>query len=215
MARPPITRARPYTPSRGAVAGITFTSERQYRNALAREKGFRSWGEQQQAVRNVRSGQDVGRLRPAEQQARARALDAVSRMRHDQLSLSHAARAAGTTVAAIKRHAGPALDQTTRGTYRAKSSDRLVRPMLVPTVGGPITLDVRDSRSASLLGRYWSAVRQYLETGDAGPLRKLRGRSITVKKRAYPLITDPNALDTLADGGELSFDDIYELSRAA
>jgi hypothetical protein len=215
MARAPITRSNPYTPQSGAVAGITFTSERQYRNALARAKGYRSWGAQQQAMRKIRSGQDVGRLRPSERQARAKALDALSRMRHENLSLTQAAKATGTTVAAIKRHAGTALEQTARGAYRAKPSDRLVRPMMVPTVHGPIPLDIRDSRAASLLGRYWSAVRYYLETGDAGPLRKLHGKGVTVAKRFYPLITDPNALDTLADGGELSFDDIYELSQAA
>ncbi len=46
MARPPITRAHPYTPQRGRFAGVTFTSERQYRNALARAKGFASWSAQ-------------------------------------------------------------------------------------------------------------------------------------------------------------------------
>lgn len=210
MPRPPITRAHPYTPKRGRFADQTFHTERDYRNALARAKGLRSWSEQQRQSRKVRSGKDVSTLRPSEQQARRRALDAVRLMRDEGRSLSRAAKAAGTTVAAVKRHAGAALETAERGRYRAKASDRLLRPMLVPTPDGPVTLDVRDSRAASLLGRYWAAVGRYLETGDDGPLRRLRGKGITVNKRFYPLITDPHALDRLADGGELSFSDLYE-----
>ena len=42
MPRLPITRAHPYTPRSGAFTGRRFYSERQYRNALARRKGFSS-----------------------------------------------------------------------------------------------------------------------------------------------------------------------------
>ncbi len=42
MARPPITRRNPYSPKSGAAAGLTFYSERQYRNHLARTKGYSS-----------------------------------------------------------------------------------------------------------------------------------------------------------------------------
>src|SRR5687768_7257612 len=106
MARRPITRANPYTPKSGKVAGHTFTSERQYRNALARAKGFRSWSEQQRQPRSTRARAE---FRPAEHEARRRVLDALSRMRRDGLSLSAAARAAGTTANAMKRYSGPVL----------------------------------------------------------------------------------------------------------
>lgn len=136
-------------------------------------------------------------------------------MRSDGLSLSQASRAAGTTSNAVRRYAGSALTQTAGGRFKVKASDRLVRPMLVPTPDGPITLDVRDSRSASLLGRYWSAVGDYLDHGQTDGLQSLRGRSVTVKGRKYQLITDPSELDRLGDAGELAFDDIYDLKEAA
>ena len=217
MARPPITRDRPYAPKSGKLAGLTFTSERQYRNALARERGFRSWGEQQQAAKRTRSGADVAKLRPDEQQARRRALNAVSLMRKDGLSLGNAAKAAGTTVNAIKRHAGPALERDDRGAYRAKASDRLVRPMLVPTPDGLITLDVRDSRTASKIAAYHNAVKVYLDTGDDTGLRRFSGRrgGVTVGKQFYPFVTDTSILDRLADAGELGFDDLYDAARQA
>ncbi len=215
MARKPITKANPYTPKRGQFAGRTFYTERGYRNALARAKGLRSWSEQQRQARTVRSASDVARLRSSEQEARARSLDALSRMRHDGLPLGKAAKAAHTTAAAVQRHAGSALEKTPGGRYRAKHDDRLVRPMLVPTRNGPVTLDIRNSRSASLVGAYWSAVRHYLETGNERPLRRFRGKGVTVNKRFYPLITDLDVLDALGDAGELRFDSVYELSRAA
>lgn len=43
MPRPQITRVNPWTPTRGQFAGRTFHTEREYRNALAAAKGFRSW----------------------------------------------------------------------------------------------------------------------------------------------------------------------------
>jgi hypothetical protein len=215
MARAPITRRNPYTPKSGKVAGITFTSERQYRNALARAKGFTSWSQQQRQTKKVRGTEDVGRLRPAEREARNRALDALSRMRSDNLSLKAAAREAGTTVNAVKRHAGNALGKTSSGQFRAKKSDRLVRSVRFPTETGSIGLDVRDSRSASRIAAYWNAVKRYIETGDASGLRRFRGTVVRVNKRGYPFITDTTALDRLADAGELGFDDLYAMMEAA
>ena len=215
MARPPITRKNPYTPKSGQFAGITFTSERQYRNALARAKGFRSWSDQQRQSRKVRSADDAVKLRPSEMEARQRALDALSRMRTDGLSMSAAAREAGTTVNAIKRHAGTALVQTEGGRYRAKRTDRISRALQFPTESGMITLHVRDSRSASRTSAYWHAVRRYIATGDDKGLRKFRGKVVRVNKRGYPFVTDTDVLDRLFDAGELSFDDIYDVMEAA
>lgn len=215
MARPPITRRNPYTPKSGIAAGITFTSERQYRNALARAKGFTSWSQQQKQSRKVRGGEDVRGLRPAEREARGRALDALAKMRNDGLSLGAAAKASGTTVNAIKRHAGSALERSSKGRYRAKKTDRLARTLQFPTANGSIGLDIRDSRSASRIAAYWNAVKRYLETGDASGLRRFRGKMVRVNKRGYPFITDTAILDRLADAGELGFDDLYDLMEAA
>ena len=87
-----------YTPSRGHFAGQTFTSYRQYKNALAQQRGYGSLYQQQRAARLVRGVQELGELSPAERAARDRALEAVARMRRDPtLSLGAAAHAASTT----------------------------------------------------------------------------------------------------------------------
>ncbi len=209
MPRPPVTRANPYTPTRGRFTGVTFTSERQYRNALARAKGFTSWSAQQRATRRAGSPEAIGRLRPAERQARDRALETVQVMRRDGLSLSRAARQVGTTPNAVRRHAGRALEQTARGRYRAKPYDRLLRQMRFLTAKGVTVLSVRDSRSAAKLARYMSAVDHYLRTGDDRLLRRFRGQGIWVEKRFRPFLTDLDPLDRLADAGEVSFEELY------
>ncbi len=215
MPRPPITRKNPYTPKSGAVAGITFTSERQYRNALARTKGFKSWDEQQRQARKVGSVRDLAALRPSERNARGRALEALSKMRNDGLSMQAAAKAVGITPNALKRHAGNALVKDHRGRYAAKASDKLARSIVFPTESGLVSLNVRDSRTASRISDFWNAVHTYLRSGDQYGLRKFRGRVISVEKRKYAFITDPDTLDRLFDADELTFDDIYNVMEAA
>ncbi len=209
MARPPITRAHPYTPQRGQFAGQTFHTERQYRNALARGKGFSSWGAQQAAAKPARSISVLTSFRPAERDAARRALSAITDMRNEGLSMKQAAANNGTTTAAMKRYAGPALEKTANGRYQAKPYDRLVRRLHFLTPSGLISLDVRDSRSASKIGRYWTAVTRFLETGDERGLRPFQGKGVTVDKRFYPFITDPALLERLGAAGEISFEDLY------
>lgn len=50
MATGRITRSNPYTPTSGQFAGQTFYSERSYRDALARAKGFSSYARQRELV---------------------------------------------------------------------------------------------------------------------------------------------------------------------
>ena len=93
MGRKPITRANPYTPTRGAFAGQTFDTERQYRNALAKQKGFASWYAQQRAGPAAPS---LTSLRPSERHARHLAFEALGLMRKEQLPLTKAAHRAHT-----------------------------------------------------------------------------------------------------------------------
>ncbi len=211
MARPPITRARPYTPTRGAAAGQTFTSERQYRNALARAKGYASLGAQQRANTRITSATQLATMRPDAAETRARALDALSKMRRDGMSISRAARDANTTPNAVRRYAGAALTRK-RGRDVARPRDGLYRRMEFLTPDGKIALDVTDSRTASRIGAHWAALKRYAETGDDRALLPFRGRSVRVGKRAYPFITDLDVIDELAHRGELSFESIYAVA---
>jgi hypothetical protein len=206
--RPSITRARPYTPRSGAFAGETFYSERQYRNALARRKGFRSWWAQQRAPRVVRSRSGLRGLTSSQGEARLRALDALSLMRRDGLSLEQAARRAGTTPNTVRRYVGSELDRH-GGRYVASPADRLVRVMnVVARDVGQVPVIVHGSRQATLIAEHQIAIGRFLATGDEGVLRPFVGKRVA----GLELETDPQTLKSLGEAHRLEFEDIYELA---
>ena len=142
-------------------------------------------------------------------ETRTRALHAVSLARRG-LSLTKAAKRAKTTIATVKRYAGTTVEKTPSGRYAAKRFDRMKRPMKVPTEWGTVVLDVRDSRKASELARYWNRVHHYLRTGIDTPLRRFSGKGIRVDGEFYEYLTDLETLDRQAHAGEIQFEDIYE-----
>jgi hypothetical protein len=205
--RKPITRSNPYTPKSGAFAGRTFHSERQYRNALAQRKGFRSWSQQQRSRPAATSARAVRSLSRSERRARERALRAVGRMRREGLSLSDAASREGTTRNTVMRHAGPAVERR-GGRLRAKPADRLARTMHILGPQGITTVTVQGSRQASVIAEHWNAIRRYVNTGNESDLRRFYGVTVA----GVELETDPDVIDRLAAIGALDFEDIYELT---
>jgi hypothetical protein len=197
-----------YAPKRGAFAGRRFRSYRQYRNALARRNGFRTWYAQQRAPQRVRNQDEAAGLHPAEREARRAALDALTYMRNDGLSLTRAAHRAGATPAAVLRHAGSVLELE-GGRYRAQPGDRLLRVMTVLGLDGvEHEVTVRGSRQASHVGEHWSAIDHYRQTGDTSRLERLRGRRVG----GITLETDPDVIDWWHRRGELQVEDIYSLT---
>jgi hypothetical protein len=78
---------------------------------------------------------------------------------------------------------------------------------------GPREVATRNSEQASLLGKYWSAVQRYLQTGDDSELRKFEGQSVIAQSgEAFPLITNLSELDRLASAGVFSFESLYARS---
>ena len=140
---------------------------------------------------------------------RADALNVLSIARRQDLSLDAARKAFNRThpehpisMNAIRRYAGPALEKR-GGTWRAKPRDRLARRMQVVTTEGVKQLTITDSRTASTIGEYMAAVQRYQDTRDPEVMRRFRGKSFRVQKRAYRFETDPDRLDELDVAGEL------------
>jgi len=123
-------------------------------------------------------------------------------------SLRRAAREAGTTLATIRRYAGPTVYREGRR-WRVRRNDRLLRRMRWIVETGVITIDVTDSTTAARISRYWSAVQRYVETGTDQELRQFRGKTIRIQKKDYYFVTDMRVLDELAHLGEISFETIY------
>jgi len=134
-------------------------------------------------------------------------------MRRESRSLTRAAREADTTVATVMKYAGTAVVRRKNGRYKAKPWDRLTRSMKFLTRKGIIELEVKDSRSASRIGQYMTAVDEYLKTGNAQVLRPYKGRAVTVDRDPRPFITDRTKLERLAAAGEVSFEDLYTIKR--
>lgn len=152
----------------------------------------------------VRDHRDWQQRSDSAKDAHDRALKAIGYMRSSGLTLTEAAKLAGTTPATVRRYAGSALTQT-GNRYRASSGDRLYRRMAAFGYQGRTEVDVRSSRAGSLIGAHFNAVSRYLATGDAGVLAPFRGRSVG----GVELLTDPARIEQLAARRELDIDDIY------
>ncbi len=125
-------------------------------------------------------------------------------MRTQHLTLTAAARAAGTTPRTVRRYAAPALVQHGRR-LTVTPADRIYRRMVVLTDEGRAEVDVRSSAQASRVASHWNAVDRYLRTGDTSALTPFRNRRVG----GQLLATDPPALETYARRGELTTESIY------
>jgi hypothetical protein len=131
-------------------------------------------------------------------------------MRSRKLSLSRASEELRLSPKVVLRLAGLALRKRTNGTYVAKKSDRLLRVLAVPSKKGLREVVIRDSRDASVIGAYWSAVQTYLSTGDSTALQRMSKRRIRdAYGKRIRLVTDIDELSLLANAGVLSFESIY------
>jgi len=134
----------------------------------------------------------------------------ISTMRTDRVSLRKASREFEIDPSVVLKLGRSGLRKQSTGKYVARKTDRLLRILSVLTPEGRRETAIRDSRQASLLGRYWAAVQRYLQTGDDSALRKFQGKKITdASRKRHPLITDLNQLNTLGSAGVLSFESLY------
>jgi hypothetical protein len=134
----------------------------------------------------------------------------VSKMRADKVSLTKASGEFGVDPRVVVRLGGSALRKRSNGQYLAKPNDDLLRVLVVPTTSGLSEIAVRDSRQASVLGKYWVAVQKYLETGDASALRKIRSKTVSdADGKRVRLIKDLTELERLGSAGVLSFESLY------
>jgi len=126
------------------------------------------------------------------------------------ISLRQASRKFDLDPREVLQLARPALRKMRNGRWGAKKHDRLLRVLVVPTRKGLSEIGVRDSRQASLIGKYWTAVERYRDTGDTSVRREFRGKYIIdANGKRVRLLTDLRALDRLGSAGVLSFETLY------
>jgi hypothetical protein len=145
-------------------------------------------------------------------QALDRALHVLSRMRRTGATLTAASREEHIDPRTVKKYVATDLRRLKKVKQTvATKSDRRRRRMLIPTALGTTAVIVSGSRKASLLGRYMSAVGQYLRTGNTQGLSAFKGKSIG----EHDLITDPEVLNVLAEAGSLQLEEIYALPESS
>lgn len=126
-------------------------------------------------------------------------------------TLSAAAQDIGIDPRTVLKHLGNTLVKRD-GKYHAKPTDRISRGLVINSKGKQITITVNDSKSASIIGEYHNAVKQYLESGDDKVLKKFRKISIVDShgKKKYRLETDGEKLLEIEEGKEgREFFEIY------
>lgn len=134
-------------------------------------------------------------------------------MRAHGSSLPQASRRFGVSPKTVLRLAGSAFTRKQRR-YQVKPTDRLLRVLVIPSRKGLREIGTRDSREASLIGEYWSAVEKFLTPGDASALKKLRRKSVLdAGGKRVRLLTNLEELKRQASAGVLRFESLY--GRAA
>jgi hypothetical protein len=142
-----------------------------------------------------------------------RIIGVVSKMRNEKASLKQASRETGVSPRTVKRWAGSALQKSGSGKWSPKKDDNLLRVLIVPTEKGKREIGVRGFRQASLLGKYWGEVENYLQVGDSSGLKQFRGKRIRAANgEVIPYLTDLAELRRLGSAGVLSFESLYARS---
>jgi len=125
---------------------------------------------------------------------RERSLTVLSELRNTKnKTLPQAANDNNVSVKNVIKHTNGF--KKVNGTPVVKRWDRIKRVMRVNTSGKEKSVEIRDSRTASVVGRYHNAVKQFLNTGDKTKLSKFRNKKVKDSKgKLHRLETNPDEI---------------------
>jgi len=132
-------------------------------------------------------------LSPQQKLLRERSLAVLSEARKSRKSLSKLATQHFIFPKTVLNHTNAFRKKGRRWT--AKKFDRIPRVMKINEKGREASIEINDSRTASLIGRYHNAVKQFLNTGDRKKLRKFKNKKIKDAEGKHHLLeTNPDSL---------------------
>ncbi len=132
-------------------------------------------------------------LSPMQRQIRERSLEALSLVRRERLSLWKASREVGSNPETIRRNTNAFRKVGRR--WRGKPFDRIARVMVVYEKGRKRTVEIENSRTASLIGEYHNRVKQFLDTGKSSFLREVsKERFKDITGQTHTLETRPKSV---------------------
>ena len=140
---------------------------------------------------------------------REKSLDVLRRVRKGQ-SLSKASQELHTKPETVIKNTG--AFRKVKGKWIAKSQDRISRFMSIYENGKKSWIEVRDSRIASKIGKYNSAVNEFLRTGDVKILKPFKRPFKDANGKLHYFEIDPDKLYEIAEQQEEpEFWEIYKI----
>jgi hypothetical protein len=151
-------------------------------------------------------------LSPRERLAREKALEVLSHARRSGQSLSRLSREHRISAKAVLRATNGF--KKVKGRWKAKKTDRISRIMAINEDGKELFIEVTNSRYATLIGKYHSAVKEYLNTGNTDVLAEFEGKRVKDSSgKWHTLETNPSAIREInAIMEEPEFYDIYQVN---
>lgn len=161
-------------------------------------------------VATPRTSEQYSALSAEAQEQWNRIAHVIQRVRTEGMSVTQASKEFGIDRKKVIQLGGSALRKQKNGRYKAKSFDRLLRVLVIPSPDGQKEVAVRDSRTASKIAEYSAAVHRFLQTGDQSRLRAFKSLRINdAAGNRIKLLTDPRELTRLGSAGVLSFESLY------
>jgi hypothetical protein len=140
---------------------------------------------------------------------RKKSLEVLGKVRKDS-SLTKASKELHTSPEIVIRNTN--AFHKVRGKWIAKSYDRISRVMSIYENGKQEWVEVNDSRTASRIGKYNSAVNNFLRTGNKDVLKPFKKPFKDIHKKLHSFETDPDKLYDIAEQQEEpEFYEIYKL----
>ena len=140
---------------------------------------------------------------------REKSLDVLRRVRKGQ-SLSKASKELHITPETVIKNTGAFVK--VKGKWIAKSQDRISRFMSIYENGKQSWIEIRDSRTASRIGKYNSAVNEFLRTGDVKVLKPFKRPFKDANGKLHYFEIDPDKLYEKAEQQEEpEFWEIYKI----
>ncbi len=148
-------------------------------------------------------------LNKRELSTRKRSLDALSKVKKGQ-SLTRSSKESQTSAKTVLKNTN--AFKKIKGKWIAKSQDRISRTMSIYENGKQEWIEVRDSRTASRIGNYNNAVKQFLTTGNQDILKGFNNPIRDAQGQLHYLEPDPDKLtDIMEAQEEPEFFEIYKL----
>ncbi len=107
---------------------------------------------------------------------REKSLSVLSEARKSNQSLSKLAKKHDVSSRTVLNNTNAFRKRQRR--WSAKRFDKVPRVMKINENGKEISIQINDSRTAALIGRYHNAVKKFLSTGDKKSLKKFRNKKI-------------------------------------